>query len=186
MDVTVDMPVTSHELPGYAVVTGVKEKVVYTGNAIKQNPVVTMVGEKLRSGIDYSVSYKNNKNVGYATIIIKGLGVYKSSNPCYVYFEISPKPTEINSVSASKGGFVVQWKKQTAGTTGYQIQYSTSKEFKKGTVTSVTITKNTITKKTISKLKSKKKYYVRIRTYTKVDNSKYYSTWSKVKTVVTK
>lgn len=184
MDVTVDMPVTSHELPGYAVVTGVKEKVVYTGKAIKQNPVVTMVGEKLRSGIDYAVSYKNNMNVGFATIKITGLGVYKKSNPIYVYFEISPKATAINSVSPAKGGFILQWKKQAAGTTGYQIQYSTDSKFK--SKVSVNITKNSVVKKTISKLKSKKKYYVRIRTYTKNGNSKYYSAWSKVKAVVTK
>ena len=35
-------------------------------------------------------------------------------------------------------------------------------------------------------LKSKKKYYVRIRTYTKADGSKYYSAWSAAKTVTTK
>ena len=184
MDITVDLPVTSHDL-AYAVITGVKDK-VYTGSALKQNPVVTMAGETLRSGKDYSVTLKNNKDVGTGTVIIKGLGVYKASNPCYVYFEISPKPTVINSLTANKGGFIVKWKKQTAGTTGYQIQYSTNKDFKGNTTGKINITKNTIVKKTISNLKSKKKYYVRIRTYTKVGKSKYYSAWSAAKTATTK
>ena len=61
---------------------------------------------------------------------------------------------------------------------------TTSSKFK--SKVSVNITKNSVVKKTISKLKSKKKYYVRIRTYTKNGNSKYYSAWSKVKAVVTK
>ena len=184
MEITVDMPVTSHDL-NYAVITGLKDK-VYTGSPLKQNLVITMAGETLRSGLDYSVTLKNNKNVGTATVIIKGAGAYKTSSPRYLYFEIRPKPTVINSRTATKGGFIVKWKKQTAGTTGYQIQYSTNKDFKGTTTKSISITKNTIVKKTLSNLKSKKKYYVRIRTYTKADGSKYYSAWSAAKTVTTK
>ena len=69
-------------------------------------------------------------------------------------------------------------------TTGYQLQYSTSSKFK-GAKT-VTITKNKTTSKKISKLKAKKKYYVRVRTYKTVGKTKYYSSWSKVKSVKTK
>ena len=39
--------------------------------------------------------------------------------------------------------------------------------------------------KKVGKLKSKKKCYVRIRTYEKVGGAKYFSKWSKVKTVKT-
>ena len=63
-------------------------------------------------------------------------------------------------------------------------RYSTSSKFK-GAKT-VTISKNKTTNKTISKLKAKKKYYVRIRTYKKIGSTKYYSSWSKAKTVTTK
>ena len=34
-------------------------------------------------------------------------------------------------------------------------------------------------------LKAKKKYYIRVRTYKTVSGKKYYSTWSKTKTVTT-
>ena len=42
------------------------------------------------------------------------------------------------------------------------------------------------TSKKVTKLKAKKKYYVRIRTYKTVSGTKYYSEWSKTKTVRTK
>ena len=70
-------------------------------------------------------------------------------------------------------------------TTGYQIQYSTSSKFKSGNKT-ITISKNKATSKTIKKLKARKKYYVRIRTYKIVKGVKYYSTWSKTKSIKTK
>ena len=50
----------------------------------------------------------------------------------------------------------------------------------------IQLTKNKATESSIKKLKAKKKYYVRIRTYKTVSGGKYYSEWSKVKTVTTK
>ena len=46
--------------------------------------------------------------------------------------------------------------------------------------------KKSTTSKTISKLKSKKKYYVRIRAYKKSAGKKIYGAWSKTKTVKVK
>ncbi len=83
------------------------------------------------------------------------------------------KGTSISKVTAGKKKAVVRWKKQTKSTTGYQIQYSTDKKFRKGNKT-VIIKKNKTTSKTITKLKSKKKYYVRIRTYKKAKYGKKY------------
>lgn len=54
--------------------------------------------------------------------------------------------------------------KKVKGAEGYQISYSTSKKFKKGTVKTVTATKSP---KTIKKLKKGKTYYVRICAYKK-------------------
>ena len=88
-----------------------------------------------------------------------------------------------------KKGFTAKWKKQTAQTDGYEIQYSTDSKFKKGTKIKE-VNKNKTTSQSISKLKAKKKYYVRIRTYKKVKvngkSTKICSGWSKVKTVKTK
>lgn len=73
----------------------------YTGKYIK--PVVTVkgkVGSKavtLTNGKDYKVTYKKNKNVGTATIEIKGIGVYKGTKK--LTFKI--KPISISGFAAS-------------------------------------------------------------------------------------
>lgn len=96
---------------------------------------------------------------------------------------INKNNASIAKLVAKKKALKVTWKKK-AGVNGYQLQYSTSKKFKKAKT--VTIKKAKTTSKIIKKLKAKKKYYVRIRTYITVDGKKYYSKWSKVKSKKTK
>ena len=61
----------------------------------------------------------------------------------------------------------------------YQVQYSTSKKFKKGNKTK-TVSKNSVT---ISKLKKNKKYYFRVRAFKTVNGEKITGKWSSVKSV---
>ena len=95
-----------------------------------------------------------------------------------------PKNTSIKKLKKSKKAIVVNWKK-VSGIKGYQIQVATDKKFKKNAKT-VVVKKQKTTTATIKHLKSKKKYYVRIRAYKTLNNKKVYSSWSKVKSVVTK
>ena len=97
---------------------------------------------------------------------------------------VKPKKTSIKKLSKGKKKFTVTWAK-VSGVKGYQIQYSSDKKFKKNNK-SVTVTKQKTTKATVKNLKSKKKYYVRVRTYKTVNGKKIYSSWSKVKSVKTK
>ena len=97
----------------------------------------------------------------------------------------SLKSTKITSLRAKKKSVTVKWKKQTKGINGYEIQYSTDKKFKKD-VKTVTINKAKTASKTIKKLKSKKKYFFRIRTFKKSGAGKAYSNWSKTKNVKVK
>ena len=97
---------------------------------------------------------------------------------------VKPKKTSIKKLSKGKKKFIVTWAK-ISGVKGYQIQYSSDKKFKTNTK-SVTVTKQKSTKATVKKLKSKKKYYVRVRTYKTVNGKKIYSSWSKAKSVKTK
>ena len=94
------------------------------------------------------------------------------------------KATKITKLKKAKKGFTIKWKK-ISGINGYQIEYARNKQFTKGKKTA-TVKKARITSKKIKKLKSKKKYYVRIRTYKTVSGKKQYSAWSKIKTVKTK
>lgn len=166
-----------------AAVSGIKTK-VYCGKNITQALTVKVNGKALKNGTDFTISYTNNKNVGKATLTITGKGVYKGT--ITKTFKIIPKGTTVLKVTIpKKKQLKVTWKKQVTQTTGYQIQYSTDKNFKKGNKT-VTVSKNKTTSTTIKKLKSKKKYYVRIRTYKTVGKSKYYSSWGKSKAITIK
>ena len=94
------------------------------------------------------------------------------------------KKVKVASAKAGKKSIKVTWKK-VKGIKGYQIQYSTNKKFKKGNKT-ITVKSAKSTSATIKKLKSKKKYYVRMRTYKIVNGKKVYSAWSKAKSVKVK
>ncbi|WP_022762405.1 fibronectin type III domain-containing protein [Butyrivibrio sp. AD3002] len=98
----------------------------------------------------------------------------------------SQKNAKLSKPKAGKKSITIKWKKQTAkGIKGYEIQYSTDKDFKTN-VKKVTITKVKTETKTIKKLKSGKKYYVRIRTFKKISGEKVYSDWSTPKSVKVK
>ena len=164
-------------------VLGVNNR-TYSGKSITQSITVKYGNTTLKKETDYIVAYKSNKNVGKATVTITGKGKYIGT--IKKTFNINPKSTSLSKVSSPKSKQIkVTWKKQATQTTGYQIQYSTDKSFKKGNKT-VTVSSTKTTGKTISKLKGRKKYYVRVRTYKTVNGTKYYSSWSKSKSITTK
>lgn len=116
--------------------------------------------------------------------------VYKlDKNGDYVSSKV--KKPSISKTTKAKKSFKTAWKKISA-VSGYQVQYSTSKKFTKKTTKTKTIEGNKSKKPslTVKKLKSKKTYYVRVRTYKNVKvngkTTKVYSSWSKVKSVKTK
>ena len=154
-------------------------KYVYNGKAKK--PTVSISG--MTAGKDFTFVYKNNVKVGKAKVTVTGKGNYTGKKT--QTFIIVPKGTAISTLKAAKKAFTVKWKKQAVQTTGYQIMYATNKKFTKGKKT-VTVAKNRIVSKKITKLKSKKYYYVKIRTYKTIAGVKYCSAWSKVKKVKTK
>lgn len=89
-----------------------------------------------------------------------------------------PKKTAIKKFSAGSGKVKLQWKEVKCS--GYQIQYSISKKFPSSVKKADASKKKT--SYTIGKLK-KKKYYIRIRAYVKVNGKKAYGKWSKVKVI---
>lgn len=169
--------------------------VTYNGKARKPKLTVTVGGMKLKEGTHYTVgTLKNNTNVGTASLKITGKGYFsKKQGKAFAVtkkFTVNPKGTKISKVTKGKKSFTVKWTKQAtkmkkARITGYQIQYSTVKTFKKATKTvAVKGYKNTSRK--ITKLKAKKKYFIRVRTYMKVGKKTYRSNWSSIKSVTTK
>lgn len=98
----------------------------------------------------------------------------------------APAKTTVKLSKAKKTSIKVSWKK-VSGVAAYQIQYSTSKNFKKAKTVKVSAKS---TSKVLKKLKKNKKYYVRVRSYkvTKVNNKSknVYSAWSAKKVLKTK
>ena len=164
-----------------ATVSGISSK-VYTGKVIKQVPVVKLDGKTLSFGTSYLVSYENNTNVGTATMIFTGRGIYEGT--IEKTFKINPRPTEIKSILKRSKGFTVKWKKRTLQNTGYQLQYATDKSFTKNEKT-LTFKNNTTTSKKVTGLKGGKKYYYRVRCYKTVNGMKYWSKWTPRKYVIT-
>ena len=155
------------------------KNVTYNGKA--QKPAITVyAGNKKLSSKYYTVSYKNNKNVGYGTVVVKGKGRYGKYSGTAA-FKINLKKTKLSSAKSTKRKtFTTTWKK-TGGNSGWQVQYSTNKKFRSGVRTVNLKSRNT--KLTVRNLKSRKNYYVRVRSYKKVGNQTWYSGWSNVKTV---
>ena len=156
-------------------------KYTYSGKAKKPSVIIKDSKGNVIPNSNYTVSYKNNKSVGKATVKITFKGKY--SGTVSKTFSINPKGTSVSSVAAEAKGFTVKWKKQAVQTTGYEIQYSTNKKFTKKTTATKIVKKSSATKLSICKLKANKKYYIRIRTYKTVKGKKYYSGWSKNKSV---
>ncbi|MGN1421019.1 MAG: fibronectin type III domain-containing protein [Eubacterium sp.] len=101
----------------------------------------------------------------------------------YIKAAAVPLKGVISSVTApAKKSIKV--KVASAVCTGYQIQWSTKKDFSTNYKT-VTFSASTKTK-TIKTAQSKRTYYVRVRTYTKVNGVKVYGKWSSVKSIKTK
>lgn len=95
--------------------------------------------------------------------------------------KVSVKKVTLKSVKNKKGRKVlVSWKK-VSNASGYAIQYSTSKKFKKSVTVKVKKAKTTST--TLKKLKKGKTYYVRVRAYKTVSGTTYYGKYSSVKKV---
>lgn len=97
---------------------------------------------------------------------------------------VVPKKASLKRVTSSGNGKVcLTWKKDKT-VDGYQIQYSTKKNFRKSVKT-----KNISDCKTTNlmlKLQKKKTYYFRIRSYKKVGKNTYYGAYSNSKKVKVK
>lgn len=94
---------------------------------------------------------------------------------------LTPQKTTLKKLKAGKKAFTVSWTKKAYS--GYQIRYSLKSSMKSATYKNVSASKTSLK---VKKLKTRKKYYVQIRTYKTVDGKKCYSTWSSAKKVKTK
>ncbi len=69
---------------------GLESSYTYTGSAIKPSFYAYDGTTKLKEKKDYTVSRKNNRDVGTASITVEFKGNYKDNKPVTVHFEIKP------------------------------------------------------------------------------------------------
>ena len=124
------------------------------------------------------------KGCGKATITIKASATsqYKAAQK-KITITVKPKKQKVTYFQQNKDyKLVVKWKKDTKAT-GYIIQYSTDKNFKKN-VKKITISKNKTTSKTLSKITPYKVYYVRVCSYKKSSGKKILGSYSEAKSTM--
>ena len=156
---------------------------VYTGKAIKPEVIVrTASYRELKEGVDYTLSYENNKKCGTAFAVATAIGDFpegKRPEPVRQPFYIKPAKAKVAKLTAGKNKLTVTVKDQYAsGIEGYQIRYR-----EKGTSTWKAKTlKSGKTSVAIKNLKTGKQYEVRVRAFVTIDQTVYYGKYSDTKT----
>ena len=117
------------------------------------------------------------KGTGIATITVTASGSNYNTVTKKITIKVAPKKQSVKAKTAKKK-LTITWTKDS-NATGYEVQIATKKNLK-GAKT-YTVKSYKTYKKTISKLKSKKKYYVRVRSYKTVGKTKLYGAYSTVK-----
>jgi hypothetical protein len=150
----------------------------YKGKQIRPAVTVTLGGQKLTSGTDYTLSYGTNKVIGKGTVVISGKGNYAGLKT--VSFRIVPAKTSLSKLTVGKGLVKVTWKKVSAAQkiTKYEIRYR-AKGTSKWTTKTVAAKNASLT---VKKLKKGKTCQFQVRSYKSVGGVKYYSPWSATKT----
>ncbi len=141
------------------------------GKKLKTNSKMVTYGKKY--GTLASPKRAKYTFQGWYTAKTKGTKITKNSivnitknTTLYAHWKKVAKPGKVKKPTvknSAKKAMKVTFKK-VKGADGYQISYSTSKKFKKGSVKTVTAAKSP---KTIKKLKKGKTYYVRVCAYKK-------------------
>ena len=110
---------------------------------------------------------------------LDGSGIKKS-----VTVIVLPKKVSFNSLKPSGSKKLkMTWSSQSS-ISGYQIQFATKKSFSGAKTTYVT--KKSSKTMTLTGLKKKQRYYVRIRSYIKINGKSYYGAWSATRNCKTK
>jgi hypothetical protein len=140
----------------------------YTGKQIKPAVTVKMDGALLKKGVDYTVKYGANKNIGKGAITITGKGKYAGDKK--LTFKIIPKKNSLSGITVAKKQMKVTWKKVSAvqKITKYELRYRV-----KGTAKWKSKSyKASASSATIKSLTKGKAYEVQARCYKKVAGKK--------------
>lgn len=112
--------ISQKDISGYTVGIG-GDTFTYTGFEIKPKVQVSSETETLKEGTDYTVSYKNNIEVGTATAVVKGKGNYTGT--LTITFKIVKKSQDDGNkdkISVGKCDFIVMDDEETYDGTAHK------------------------------------------------------------------
>ncbi|SDB20998.1 Transglutaminase-like superfamily protein [Ruminococcaceae bacterium FB2012] len=162
----------------------------YTGSKIAPKVTVKNAsGKVLTAGVDYTVSYSSNINLGLAKITVVGKGTYGGTKT--KTFVIKPKKNKIVSLTNYQHGFKVVWTSgaSPAGATGYQVLYSKDPKFKNGVHSYTSTNLSDVTENFTSVPRARQIWYVKVRTFITKDgdpSSTRYGNYSEVMKIRTR
>lgn len=112
----------------------------YTGSAICPTPAVNLGGKTLTKEVDYTLSYRNNVNVGLATVVVTGKGAYTGSTQRSFAIKAMPigNVVFVTTSTASKTKKVANPMKVTVATRSVE---ASKLKVKKRTVKAITVKK---------------------------------------------
>ena len=157
-----------------AKVTLNQNKYTYDGKVKKPSVTVELNGKTLEKNTDYKVTYKNNTNIGTATVKVTGVGNYKGS--ASATFRIVPATPKLKAVSEEAGKAELSVE-SVAGATGYEFRWKRTNASKENTMSTTSLTIS------ISRLKAGAKYAFRARAYGEVSGERVYGSFCSAKTV---
>lgn len=159
-------------------------KTSYTFDNARKKPTVKVKykGDELLAGLNYELSYSNNKNPGTAAATITGLNNITGEKDTTYKIKM-PKVKNFKVVKSTSTKVYYKWSK-AAGVTGYKVYKYNYKTKKYKCVK--TIKKNSTVKFTAKKLKTASKYRYRVKTYFTENKKTYKSTACTGKTTYTK
>ena len=147
---------------------------VYTGFSIKPSVTIKYGNKILKQNEDYTLKYSNNKQVGKATVTIKGINNYNGSKT--IQFKIIPQVVKNLKVTSTTSSINLKWSK-ALGASNYEVYRATSEN---GKYTKVKTLKSSTTSYKDTKASNTKVYYYKIRAYKIVNKTNYYGAYSNV------
>ena len=150
----------------------------WTGSRIKSAPTVKYGTKALRAGTDYTLSHGVNKNIGKATVTIRGKGGYTGKKT--IAFKIKPRKLSVKGLKVGRDRIVISWKRPNAAQklSGIQVRYRMAK--------TAGWTVKTLPGKVVSMtargLITEKRYQFQVRAFKWVGKVRYVCGWSPVRT----
>ena len=150
----------------------------YTGSEVYPVPTVSYRGYVLKKDTDYTLTYKNNKDIGKASITITGINECSGVPAKTVYFYVVPvqaaKPVLVKrGISTLK----IKWNSQK-DINGYRISYKNGSALK-------TLATTTATEYELKNLNPARTYQLVIQAYKTVNGVNYYGIASPVAYIAT-